>query len=134
MGRKAKPAQKTCPACQTTFTRQRFSGRLEDYTRFTSRTHCSVECMAKAMVQPDPTRDAYRKRVRHKRGPRCNKCGMQSNLQIHHRNRDWRDNRDENLETLCATCHMKDHWAAGDIRPQQSRSGQSQTETTDLDR
>lgn len=37
---------------------------------------------------------------------RCVRCGTSSDLGIHHKNDDHYDNRAENLEVLCNSCHM----------------------------
>lgn len=47
---------------------------------------------------------------------KCRKCGATETLGIHHKNDDHYDNRLENLEILCNSCHMsetkKKWWAA----------------------
>lgn len=42
-------------------------------------------------------------------GGACLRCAERDRLQVHHRNRDPRDNRPENLQTLCRYCHIKAH-------------------------
>ena len=37
---------------------------------------------------------------------KCRKCKTKDNLGIHHKNDDHYDNRLENLEVLCNSCHM----------------------------
>lgn len=39
----------------------------------------------------------------------CAKCGARENLSIHHINLDHYDNRPENLQVLCVSCHMSLH-------------------------
>lgn len=39
----------------------------------------------------------------------CDECGATLNLGIHHRNFDHYDNRPENLQVLCVSCHMSLH-------------------------
>lgn len=42
---------------------------------------------------------------------RCQKCGIQTDLQVHHmepRSRSG-DDCEENLITLCAACHRREH-------------------------
>lgn len=39
----------------------------------------------------------------------CDKCGVRENLSIHHINLDHYDNRPENLQVLCVSCHMSVH-------------------------
>jgi hypothetical protein len=34
-------------------------------------------------------------------------------LEVHHKNRDRSDNRLENLEVLCPTCHYEEHFLTG---------------------
>ena len=104
-----------CAHCNAMLTRKRFGKRLEDRTRFLLRKTCGTACMAALMMQDSPKRDAYRRRVRHLRRDACERCGAGEMLQVHHINRDWADNRPENLETLCATCHMKEHHDAEDV-------------------
>lgn len=38
----------------------------------------------------------------------CNRCSNEAKL-VHHINRNWHDNRIENLEPLCLSCHAKEH-------------------------
>ena len=51
------------------------------------------------------------KRVLERDGWRCQKCGSLENLQVHHKIRRSQQGNDslENLVTLCAHCHMKEH-------------------------
>jgi 5-methylcytosine-specific restriction endonuclease McrA len=46
-------------------------------------------------------------------GWRCQSCGGMSNLEVHHQ--QFRshagDDSEQNLITLCATCHTTVHWA-----------------------
>jgi hypothetical protein len=39
----------------------------------------------------------------------CERCGETRQSCLHHKNRDFLDNRLENLERLCVWCHMKEH-------------------------
>jgi len=48
---------------------------------------------------------AYRK---HKKKA-CERCASKRFLLVHHRNRDRGDNSAENSETLCKSCHQKEH-------------------------
>jgi len=51
------------------------------------------------------------KRVLERDGWRCQKCGSLENLQVHHKIRRSQQGNDslENLVTLCAHCHLKEH-------------------------
>ena len=39
----------------------------------------------------------------------CEKCGSQNFLCAHHKDRDRSNNVPENIETLCKSCHQKEH-------------------------
>lgn len=64
-----------------------------------------------------------RKRVLERDGYKCTKCGMTQEearqgghcLNVHHKVpwRETHDNSDENLETLCQSCHMITEWESG---------------------
>jgi len=41
----------------------------------------------------------------------CKRCEAKNNLCIHHKNDDHYDNRIENLEVLCNSCHLSHHKA-----------------------
>lgn len=47
---------------------------------------------------------------------KCRHCGTKDNLSVHHKNDDHYDNRLENLEVVCNSCHMSETkrrwWAA----------------------
>ena len=49
-------------------------------------------------------RAAYRKL----RKSQCQRCEGIRQLGVHHKNNDHYDNRPENLETLCNSCHMRE--------------------------
>lgn len=49
----------------------------------------------------------------------CNRCGWCQEvdvLEVHHKDRDRLNNRLDNLEILCPTCHQLEHFCAGDGR------------------
>jgi hypothetical protein len=48
---------------------------------------------------------------------KCNRCGYDKYikvLHVHHKNRNRSDASPGNLEILCPTCHLEDHFLAGD--------------------
>ncbi len=45
---------------------------------------------------------------------KCQICGKNT-AYVHHKNRNKSDNRLENLQTLCNSCHMKYHFQNGDF-------------------
>ena len=99
---------KTCPICGKTFNRSRYNGTLEDSGRYLTRVHCSQAC---ANTRLEPTLAGYRARAKRLRGGECAQCGGTTRLHAHHVNGDVTDNRAENIETLCASCHISGHWA-----------------------
>ena len=58
---------------------------------------------------------ALRQRVLRRDGWRCQLCGTMSNLQVHHKQFRSRSGHDseENLITLCFTCHASVHGETG---------------------
>lgn len=48
----------------------------------------------------------------------CERCGFDDpdGLTVHHRDRNRKNNQDDNLETLCGTCHALEHWKGGKKR------------------
>lgn len=46
------------------------------------------------------------------RGERCEGCGYCKSeiIQVHHKNRNRKDNSFENLELLCPNCHYEEHY------------------------
>jgi predicted nucleic acid-binding Zn ribbon protein len=51
-------------------------------------------------------------RLLDERGKRCERCGYDSVniLQVHHKNRNNKDNRFDNLEIICPNCHCEEHY------------------------
>jgi len=57
--------------------------------------------------------EQIRNEVLRRDGWRCQSCGTRSNLEVHHkqfRSRSGHD-REENLITLCTTCHADLHYS-----------------------
>ena len=44
-------------------------------------------------------------------GNKCNRCGYDEFVIVHHKDRDRKNNSLENLEVLCPNCHALEHWA-----------------------
>ena len=55
--------------------------------------------------------------------PKCERCGCEDlmMLELHHKNRNHNDNRLENLEMLCASCHTKEHRENDHLYPKYKR-------------
>ena len=58
------------------------------------------------------TKQGYSVRARKFIGTSCDVCSVSSSLVIHHADQDIRNNRPENLQTLCARCHNAHHHQA----------------------
>lgn len=105
------PAKKTedkaCAFCGRRFNRRRFNGRLEDFSRWMTRTYCSRSC---ANSNKDCTRTGYMQRAQKHRKACCGKCGSKDKLDVHHKDGSLKNNLPKNLETLCHGCHMRLHW------------------------
>lgn len=59
------------------------------------------------MISEDQKRELIQRR-----GGKCNKCGKQVNManaEIHHKNKNEKDDRPENLRLLCRACHYEVH-------------------------
>lgn len=113
-----KDVEKYCEFCGNPLERKRFSGRLEDFTVFNNRKYCNRECMSKDYLKiGDNHNQSYsnshttarkinelilRKEV-------CEQCGSEENLDIHHIDENWKNNKLENLVCLCRSCHLKEH-------------------------
>ena len=103
--------EKICPVCGKHFRRRRFGTRLEDYTRFQNRIYCSKSCSAHRR-KDDMSRGntTFHRLAREHLKDCCAICGSTERLQVHHLDRNIKNNSPSNLETLCPTCHMKLHW------------------------
>jgi hypothetical protein len=111
---KAKPDPvKHCAACGEQLIRKRFNGRLEDRTRFLARIYCDERCMADGMRQDIVSLAGNRARAKKLRGRACEECGAIEGLHTHHRDEDPSNNVEENIATLCGSCHLRWHWRHG---------------------
>lgn len=110
-----KTESKTCPKCGNTFHRRRFGNRLEDFTRWNQREYCSKQCN---YIREDIThKTSFHRLARTFLSQSCNTCQSTENLDVHHKDRNWKNNDKQNLETLCHSCHMKLHWHQKDLKP-----------------
>lgn len=60
-------------------------------------------------------RETYTRRARRFLKEKCERCPATESLCAHHKDRNWRNNTEENIETLCRVCHMEEHKKAGDL-------------------
>lgn len=58
----------------------------------------------------------HRRHARRHLQPCCQRCASQRYLEVHHKDRDWANNDPSNLETLCKSCHAKEHERWRNIR------------------
>ena len=100
---------KTCETCGAAMTRKRFGKRLEDRTRFLARKTCSQAC---GNTRAEVTKSAHHWRAR-RAIPlvACGECGTTQELHVHHKDRNPANNTMSNLMVLCASCHLRLHWA-----------------------
>lgn len=105
---KADPT-KHCKACGKQLARKRYGKRLEDRGVFLRRNHCNQACAnSRAEIQADSHRWKARQIKERKQ---CETCEEKSKLHVHHKDRNPANNSPENLQTLCASCHLRLHWA-----------------------
>ena len=105
--------KKLCAWCNTPLERKRFNGRLEDRGVFLRRKFCSLSCgtFYQHSTEP-PTVAAARKRAHKMKQGCCGICGVTSRLSVHHIDENPKNNRKDNLQTLCLNCHNFWHAAA----------------------
>ena len=103
-----KTESKTCQKCGIEFHRRRYGNRLEDYTRWNQRRYCSKQCN---YIRPSgQSKGNYHLLARKYQKSFCSTCKSTENLDVHHKDGNWKNNDQNNLETLCHSCHMKLHW------------------------
>lgn len=111
-----KTESKTCQKCGSIFNRRRFGKRLEDFTRWNQRLYCSKQC---SYIRPEIIhKSSFHRLARNFQEKQCATCRSTENLDVHHKDGNWKNNDPKNLETLCHSCHMKLHWQQGDLKPQ----------------
>ncbi len=87
-------------------------------SRFSVRTYCSPKCrslgMSKRMSGKNHPlykdgRKIYRKQAFEKYPKKCALCGSLNQLEVHHKDRDRKNNKIENLQIICISCHRRIH-------------------------
>jgi 5-methylcytosine-specific restriction endonuclease McrA len=111
-----------CAWCKANFYRQ--PGRAGKNSR-SGLSFCSRQCKDQAQqlgglseIQPDhygtlDTTKEYRLIAFRHLPNRCNRCGYDkfpAVLEVHHQDRNRENNKLENLEILCPTCHEEHHF------------------------
>lgn len=107
--------ERYCEHCKSKLERKRLpNGDLEYLIHFNARKFCNRVCMAAAFdARPVKKSPSWMTAHYHARkicppGP-CARCGKAKKTDVHHKNGDWKDNREDNLERLCRSCHIKTH-------------------------
>ena len=115
-------AERSCLHCGETLARKVFYASVEPQSVFEARKYCSRLCSKADQRGRRITADnvSYGGAHRWARtlcppGP-CASCGKDGKTEVHHKNRNWRDNSLGNLERLCQPCHIKVH------RPKRARA------------
>jgi 5-methylcytosine-specific restriction endonuclease McrA len=105
-----------CPICSKKFEAKSGSPKQK-------RT-CSYACSNKLFRVNNKSiyidgRSTYRKKALSKLPNLCNRCGYNSYidiLEVHHKDRNRKNNDISNLEILCPNCHSEEHYQSGDGR------------------
>jgi hypothetical protein len=120
MGRPSKPTpDKACEKCGKKLERKRINGRLEDLSVFNRRHYCDRACMAAAQegVIKVPNAKNGRRQAAKTVRPACDRCGKNtSRLSVHHKDENTLNNDPGNLESLCGSCHKKEHLSRSSSR------------------
>lgn len=110
--------EKYCAYCGKKMERKTYPNSKEDLSSFSRRKYCGIECMRKAYVKKGENSQLYtaahhssRKVVYliEDREKKCELCGTTINIDVHHKDGNYRNNRSENLMVVCRSCHMKLH-------------------------
>lgn len=113
-----KTPKNKCGFCNRVILRRIASnGYLESFAHYCCRKFCNRKCMAmdfdtrhRGGVDPSGSRRHARK-VAGK--GRCKNCGCDKNVDVHHKDFNFLNNRKSNLIRLCRSCHVKIHKPKG---------------------
>src|SRR5690606_3770283 len=113
--RKKETPLRYCETCGKKLERKRLpNGDLEYLIHFNRRKYCDRNCMAKSFkgrkITDDPSWYTAHKWAREiKKAEMCEIRGSTKNVEIHHKDENWKNNSLENLQALCRSCHVKTH-------------------------
>lgn len=96
---------KVCPVCTKSFKTKK------DHPK--EKITCSHSCSNTYFkTNPSAVNTNYRKRALKHYGAKCKYCGDTRKyvLQVHHIDQNRKNNKLENLEVLCANCHLEVHY------------------------
>lgn len=104
---------KICENCGKQMVRPRWANGKLDST-FKKRRFCSRKCCADFRLKDEPPTDnAGRRRAQKAKSGLCQVCGCGVG-QVHHLDRNPKNNDDSNLILLCQKCHVAAHVEKGD--------------------
>ena len=113
-----KQINKYCEYCGKKLERKRYNWRLEDFGVFNRRKYCNKDCMRKAFIKvginDNQSYSNAHCTARHINGEilqidKCQICGKDGKLDVHHIDGNYQNNTIGNLMILCRSCHMKIH-------------------------
>ena len=99
---------KHCERCGKKLKERVFARGRENIHAHLKRRFCSLTC-ANTRGRKGTSRTQVMLQARGALKKSCECCGGNERLAIHHINENWRDNRSENLQTLCVYCHQQWH-------------------------
>jgi len=77
---------------------------------FRSRQYCNHNCYSKDLLKEDPADNTRYRRLQNSREKKyCVVCGITENLHNHHIDKDLKNESDDNIVTICASCHTRVH-------------------------
>ena len=106
--------KKICEFCQVEMVRPRWSnGNLD--SAWKTRRFCSSRCYGDWILAQKKGKPASGRKIAQKRFPlkQCERCKSTVRLQRHHKDRNSLNNKADNVEVLCQTCHKNLHMAEG---------------------
>lgn len=93
-----------CKACDTLLVRRKKAGgELESLNVFKRRKYCNAKC-ARYRDRPEDWLLNHAKARKHKKAY-CEACGIEESLHAHHVDGNPKNNRKQNIQTLCVWCH-----------------------------
>ena len=110
--------EKYCAYCGKKLERRRYKKKYEDLKIFEKRKYCNRMCMRKAFVKTGDGDQDYSpahhssRRIAYlieNREMKCEICGSTNNIDVHHIDGNYRNNKPENLQIVCRSCHLKIH-------------------------